>query len=98
MDQPGLRVAVEVAVWLVQHHQLGPAEHGPRQADELALATREIDPALADAGLIAVRQTQDHLVTAGGLGRLVHLLGLRMAIRAMFSKTVTSNSSTSWGR
>ena len=49
-----LGVAVEVGVGLVQHDQLGLAEHGARQADQLALAARQVLPALADLGVVAL--------------------------------------------
>ena len=76
----------------------GPAEHRPGQAQALPLAGREQPPGLADIGVVALRQAQDHVVHVGHLGGLDHRLGGASMSRAMLSRTVPPNSSTSCGR
>ena len=61
--------AVEARVRLVEHDEEGVAVESAGQRDTLALAAREDRSALADPGVVTVRQLQDHLVRARGGGR-----------------------------
>ena len=64
-DQRLFGIAVQVRIGLVQHHKLGRAVQRAGQPDQLALAARQMLPAIADLGVIALRQAQDHLMAAG---------------------------------
>ena len=77
-DRLGQRVfalGVEVGVGLVEHDQERIAVERPGERHALALAGRQRRAALADLGLVAVRQLQDHVVHAGGAGGGDDLLG-----------------------
>ena len=70
----GLAVAVEIGIGLVEHHHEGIAIERARQPDALALAGRELEPAFADPGVVALREFQDHVVHVGELCCLQHSL------------------------
>ena len=99
LGQRLLALAVQVGVRLVQHHQERLAVERAGQPDPLALAGRQHRPALADLGLVALRQAQDQLVHPGRLrGRDDASARRSGSKRAMFWATVPANSSTSCGR
>ncbi len=74
--QRRLALAVEVGVGLIEDDQERLAVDGARERDALALPAREDRPFLADPGVVAVGQPQDHFVRAGGPGRLQHRVGV----------------------
>ena len=75
-EQRRLAFLVEARIGLVEHQQARPAEQGAGEADALALAAREMEAALADLGLVAVRQAQDHVVHAGEARSLDDVVGI----------------------
>ena len=70
---------VEVGARLVEHDEARTAEHGARERDPLAIAAGEDRAALADLGVVAVGEAENHVVHAGkprrlhDLGVVVHL-------------------------
>ena len=69
LDGAGQRLValgVEVGVRLVEHHEEGIAKQRARQTDALALARRQACAVVADVGVVALGQAQDHVVHAGG--------------------------------
>ena len=56
---------IEVGVWLVENDQKWIAIERARQCHALALARRQRRASLADLGLVALGQPQDHAVHAG---------------------------------
>ena len=71
-EQRGFAVRVQTGVRLVEHDHARPAVQRARQPDPLALAAGEMAAGVADLGVVALRQGQDHLVHAGGLRRGDH--------------------------
>ena len=67
---------------LVQNQDRRVFQQGPRNADPLLFAARQLQPALADLGRIAVRQAHHEIMDLGRLGRGIHLVaaGIRVAI------------------
>ena len=85
MDRLGQRLlalGVEVGVRLVQHHQERIAIERPGKRNALALPGRQRRAALADLGLVAVRQAQDQLVHAGRLAAAMTSSAGRVRIEA----------------
>ena len=80
--QAVLAVGIEIRIGLVEHHQERIAVNRARQPDALALSARQAGAALADAGRIAVRQAQDHVVHARRLCGRNHGVGFRGLIEA----------------
>ena len=69
---------IKVGVGLVEHHKARIAVQGARQADALALATREHNTAIADAGIITAGEGQNHFVYAGQFGGSDHFFGINL--------------------
>ena len=68
---PALRVDVDVRGRLVEDEDARIGGERAREGDELALAGRELDAALADLGVVAVLERGDEVVRADGArGRL----------------------------
>ena len=65
---------IQVGVGLVQHHHHGRAVEGAGQRDALALPAGERGAARRDPKVVAAREPQDHLVRAGALGGVDHVL------------------------
>ena len=78
-EQRGLAIPVEARVRLVEHDHARPAVERPGKPDALALAAGEMAAGLADFGIVALRQGQDHLVHAGGLRGGDHRVRIRIA-------------------
>ena len=76
----------------------GLAVQGTRERDALALAAREHAAALADLGVVALGQAQDHLVRVGALRGLDDRLGVDIAQARDVLRHGPANSSTSCGR
>ncbi len=95
-----LALGVEVGVGLVQHHEERVAVEGAGEADALALACREAGARLAEAGVVTLRQTQDQVVRAGGLGGGDHRPRRRIGGEAgdVLGDRPGAKSSTSCGR
>ena len=66
----GLVLNVHGAGGFVEDEDRGIAEHGPRQGDSLPLAAGKAAPALADQGVILLRQRHDELMGISSLCRL----------------------------
>ena len=69
-----LGVHVDVGRGLVEDEDPRVGHQRPREGDELALAGGELDSALADLGVIALRQRHDEVVGADGAGGVAQLL------------------------
>ena len=69
----GLGGGVDGARRVVEHEHAGVVEQGPGQGDALALTAGEGEPALADAGVVALGEVPDELVGLGGRGGGPHL-------------------------
>src|SRR5206468_9574299 len=63
-----LRLRVERARRLVEHEYRWVAQHRSRDCDALLLSAREAVAALADDGVVAVRQRRDYVVDARSSG------------------------------
>ena len=61
---PALGVDVDVRGRLVEHEDPRVGDQRARERDELALAGRELDAALADLGVVAVLERRDEVVRA----------------------------------
>ena len=68
-----LGARVERRRGLVEDHQRRVLQEGARDRDALLLAARKLHAALADHGVVLLRQRQDELVHLRRLGRLDHL-------------------------
>ena len=73
---------VDIGGGFIQDQNAGGGEHGTGDADELALAEREIDAAFLNAGLVAIRQGADKIVGVGLAGDFLNLLlrGIRQTV------------------
>ena len=67
-------LGVQVGIGLVHHHQHGRAVEGAGRRDALALAAGERRAPCRHLEVVAAGQPQDHLVRAGALGRIDHVL------------------------
>src|SRR5262249_18348550 len=67
-----LALAVERAGGLVKHEDAGVLEDRASDGQALALAARELDPLLADYGVVACRPADDELVAVGADRGLDH--------------------------
>src|SRR5919107_776286 len=65
VQDDGLRPRVDGRRRLVQDADRGVFQKGPRDADALAFAAGELGPALAEYGLVLVRQAHDEVVGVG---------------------------------
>ncbi len=63
-----VRVHVDGRRGLVEDHDLGPRDDGPRQAEELPLALREVEAAFGDAGVEGVEDVRVGVCGGGGGG------------------------------
>src|ERR687890_808313 len=77
IEDDGLRPRVDGRRRFVQDADRGVLKEGPRDADALALAAGELGPALAESGLVLVRQAHDEVVGVGIFRRLDDLLRAR---------------------
>lgn len=77
-----LALRIEIGIGLVQDNERGPAIERTRQRDPLALPTRKLRPAVADFGVVALGQPQDHLVATRGLGGLDDVARIGLAGKA----------------
>ena len=80
IDQRVLALGIEIRVGFVQHHEERPSVERARKPDALALSSRERGPAVTDAGLVPLRQPQDHLMRAGFAGRFEDIVRLRIGV------------------
>ena len=64
--------AVDIGGGLVEHQDFGVGDNGAGEADQLALADREIAAALAEHGIVALRQVDDEIMGADRLGGFQH--------------------------
>src|SRR5687767_9756832 len=64
LRQGPLPLRVEIGIRLVQNDQEWIAIECARQRDPLALACRKTEPPFADAGLVSVRELDNHVVNA----------------------------------
>ena len=78
-DQRLFADVVEVGVGFVQHDQRGVVVHRARQADTLFLPARQSGTAVAEQGVVALREMQDHVMHAGAPGRRDHFFGIDFA-------------------
>src|SRR5206468_2681078 len=62
---------VERTCWLVEYYDVGLVHQGPRDAESLALTTRELTTALADGSVVARGPRRDVLVHVRQRGRLL---------------------------
>ena len=69
----GLVLGIDRRGGLVQHQDRGVPQQGPGDGHPLALASRELDPLLADDGVVAVLQRGHEVVDVGRSGRLFDL-------------------------
>jgi hypothetical protein len=69
LGDPGLGGDIETAGRLVQDEDGRVGQPGPGEGDQLALTRREQGAALADLGVVALGEGQDHLVGADRPGR-----------------------------
>src|SRR3954471_2053333 len=91
-----LALRVEVAGGFIQNEDLRRCENRPRDCEPLLLPTRQLDAALADERVIALRQAHDELVGVGtargvcddGVGRIVPAVRDVVAYGAVEEKDV----------
>ena len=89
---------VDVGGGLVEDQDPRLGEQGAGEGDELALAGRELDAALADLGLDAVREGGDELGRPDRADRLLDLLEAGLGRpKATFSRTLPEKRNPSWG-
>ncbi len=72
VGQRQVALGVEVGIRFIEHDQFRLIVQGAGQTDALTLAGRQ--QVGRDLGFIAVRQLEDHVVHAGRLGRVDHLV------------------------
>ena len=70
LRQRGLALFVQIGVGLVQHDNARIAVQGARQADALALSAGKGRALVADLGVVALGQGQNHFMHARHPGRL----------------------------
>ena len=75
----GLAHVVQVGVGLIEHHDHGVAINRAGQANALALAARKQIAGLADRGVVAFGEAQDHFMQAGAFGGFNHFGGVGLA-------------------
>ena len=74
LDEPTLRERVDGGERIVEHDDARPRDERARERDALALPAGQVDAALADQRVVAVRQVVGERVDAGGLARREHLV------------------------
>ena len=78
LDQVALGLGVDRRHRVVEHEHARAGDERARERDPLALAAREVDAALADQRVVAVRQVVDELGDAGRLARVEHVRPVRV--------------------
>src|SRR5213078_2387961 len=73
VDDRGFRVGVDGARWLVEDQYWAIREESARDRDPLTLASRELDPALADLRVVPAREPDDEVVRVSRLRRRDHV-------------------------
>ena len=93
LDEPPLRERVDRGERIVEHDDARAGDERARERDALALAAGEIDAALADQRVVAVRQLLRERVDAGGLAGREHLVPVGvLPARRRFSRSGTEKS------
>src|SRR5213078_5167997 len=77
-DEDVLGVRVDGREQIVEDEHPWAGDQGARERNTLALATREVDAALADQRVVTIWQVIDEGGDAGGLGRLEDLVPGRL--------------------
>ena len=75
VEDGGLGERVEIAGRVVEQEHRRPCQECPRQRDPLPLTARQTDPAVAEDGVVPVRQGGDEVVRLGRAGGCLHVLG-----------------------
>jgi hypothetical protein len=96
--QRGLAFGVEVGIGLVEHHRARLPIWRARQRDALALTARKCDTGVAEHGVVALRQPQDHVVRLRSCAARITCSSSTSPSRAMFWATVASKNDDSCGR